>query len=118
MASTKRARVFISYKRVEPDTSVAREVFEALSLQHDVFIDQLIPIGVRWAERIEVELRQTDFFIVVLSAEAVQSEMVIAEISTAYQLAKSQEGRPAILAGTPRLPRTAAVPSQCLFRCH
>jgi hypothetical protein len=33
MASTKRARIFISYKRVEPDTSVAREIFEALSQQ-------------------------------------------------------------------------------------
>jgi hypothetical protein len=41
MASLKRARIFISYKRVEPDTSVAREVFEALSQQHDVFIDQM-----------------------------------------------------------------------------
>jgi hypothetical protein len=45
MASTKRARIFISYKRVEPDTSVAREVFEALSQQHDVFIDQVIPVA-------------------------------------------------------------------------
>ena len=63
MASTKRARIFISYKRVEPDTSVAREVFEALSQQHDVFIDQVIPVGVRWGERIEAEIRQADVFI-------------------------------------------------------
>jgi hypothetical protein len=97
MASTKRARIFISYKRVEPDTSVAREVFEALSQQHDVFIDQIIPVGVRWGERIEAEIRQADVFIAFLSADSIGSEMVVAEISTAYQLTKSQGGRPVIL---------------------
>src|SRR5262245_66096560 len=97
MASTKRARIFISYKRVEPDISVAREVFEALSQQHDVFIDQIIPVGVRWGERIETEIRQADVFIVFLSADSIGSEMVVAEISTAYQLTKSHVGRPIIL---------------------
>jgi len=63
MASTKHAHTFISYKRVEPDASVAREVFEALSQQHDVFIDQIMPVGVRWGERIEAELHRADFFI-------------------------------------------------------
>ena len=97
MASTKRACIFISYKRVEPDTSVAREVFEALSQQHDVFIDQIIPVGVRWGERIEAEIRLADVFIAFLSADSIGSEMVVAEISTAYQLTKSQGGRPVIL---------------------
>ena len=97
MASTKRARIFISYKRIEPDTSVAREVFEALRQQHDVFIDQIIPVGVRWGERIEAEIRQADVFIAFLSADSIGSEMVVAEISTAYQLTKSQGGRPVIL---------------------
>jgi hypothetical protein len=97
MASSKRARLFISYKRVEPDHSVAREVFEALGQHHDVFIDQIIPVGVRWGERIEAEIRQADVFIAFLSADAICSEMVVAEISTAYQLTKSQGGRPVIL---------------------
>src|SRR5262245_3291870 len=97
MASTKRARIFISYKRVEPDTSVAQEVFSALSQQHDVFIDQVIPVGVRWGERIEAEIRQANIFIAFLSADSIYSEMVVAEISTAYQLTKSQGGRPVIL---------------------
>ena len=97
MASSKRARLFISYKRVEPDISVAREVFEALRQHHDVFIDQIIPVGVRWGERIDTEIRQADVFIAFLSADAICSEMVVAEISTAYQLTKSQGGRPIIL---------------------
>jgi len=97
MASTARARIFISYKRVEPDASVAREVFAALSQQHDVFIDQIMSVGVRWGERIEAELHQADFFIAFLSAESIHSEMVAAEVTTAYHLTKSQDGRPVIL---------------------
>jgi hypothetical protein len=97
MASTKRARIFISYKRIEPDTSVAREVFEALRQQHDVFIDQIIPVGVRWGERIEAEIRQAAVFIAFLSADSSGSEMVVTEISIAHQLTKSQGGRPVIL---------------------
>jgi AAA-like domain/TIR domain len=97
MASTKRARIFISYKRVEPDFSVAREVFAALRQQHDVFIDQIIPVSVRWGERIEAEIRQADVFIAFLSADSIGSEMIVTEISTAHQLTKSQGGRPVIL---------------------
>ena len=89
MASSKCARLCISYKRVEPDLSVAREVFEALRQHHDVFI-------------------------AFLSADALCSEMVVAEISTASQLTKSQGGRPVILANTPRLQNAVPVPTKRL----
>jgi hypothetical protein len=92
------ARIFISYKRnVTPDEPVALEVFHALRTQHDVFIDQTIPVGTRWGARIADELRRADFLIALLSAESVHSEMVAAEIATAHHLAKTQDGRPAIL---------------------
>src|SRR5262245_29990236 len=97
MANPKRAHIFISYKRIEPDTSVAREVFEALTQQHDVFIDKIMPVGERWGKRIEAEIRQADVFIAFLSADSIGSEMVVAEISTAHQLTKSQGGHPVIL---------------------
>src|SRR5215471_709810 len=97
MASTKGTHIFISYKRVEPDILVARAVCEALSQHHDVFIDQIIPVGIRWGERIEAEIHQADFFIAFLSAESIHSEMVTAEIARAYHLTKSQDGRPRIL---------------------
>jgi len=97
MASTKRPHIFISYKRVEPDILVARAVCEALSQHHDVFIDQIIPVGIRWGERIEAEIHQADFFIAFLSAESIHSEMVVEEIATAYHLTKSQDGCPRIL---------------------
>ena len=76
------ARVFISYKRnVEPDEPVALALYEALSAQHEVFIDQAMLVGTRWATQIEAELSQTDALIVLLSANSVGSEMVLQEVS-------------------------------------
>ena len=92
-----RARIFISYKRgVEPDEPIAEELFQALSQEHEVFIDQTMTVGTRWAERIEAEIRQSDFLISLLSAHSVHSEMVLGEVETAHHLSKKQ-GRPTIL---------------------
>jgi hypothetical protein len=96
--TTRRPRIFISYKRnSEPDEPVALSVHEDLSQHFDVFIDQNMDVGMRWAERIEAELRRSDFFITFLSAASVKSEMVQAEIETANRLAKEGGGRPIIL---------------------
>jgi hypothetical protein len=92
------SRVFISYKRnVEPDESVAIRLRERLEASHRVFIDQAMLVGTVWAERIESELRSADFLITLLSADSVQSEMVVSEIETAHRLAKSNQGKPVIL---------------------
>lgn len=94
----KRVRIFVSYKRdSDPDQQVALEVFQALREQHDVFIDQTMLVGTRWAERIENELRRSNFLISFLSYAAVNSEMVLAEIETAHRLGKMQSGYPIIL---------------------
>ncbi|WP_414582428.1 toll/interleukin-1 receptor domain-containing protein [Scytonema sp. PCC 10023] len=98
ISSPSKQRVFISYKRnVEPDEPVAIQVYQELSQQHNVFIDQRTLIGKRWAECIETELRSTDFLIVFLSEQSVNSEMVQWEISLAVELAQSQGGKPVIL---------------------
>ena len=78
-----RARIFISYKRnSDPDEKVALQVHEALlRRQHDVFIDQTMLVGTRWAERIEAELRRSDFLITLLSAQSINSEMVQGEMT-------------------------------------
>jgi AAA domain-containing protein/TIR domain-containing protein len=95
----RRIRVFISYKRgIEPDESVALKVYEALKqLRHEVFIDSIMPVGSHWALRIEEELSHADFLIAFLSSESTRSEMVVAEVETAYQLAKQRGERPTIL---------------------
>ncbi|NEQ30494.1 MAG: TIR domain-containing protein, partial [Leptolyngbya sp. SIO4C5] len=91
-------RLFISYKRnVMPDESVAMALFEALELQHSVFIDQTMLVGTRWAERIETEIRQADALIVLLSEQSVQSEMVLQEVSLAHEVARERQGKPQLL---------------------
>jgi hypothetical protein len=93
----RRSRIFISYKRgIEPDEPVALAVFQALSQHHEVFIDQTMLVGTHWAERIEAELRRSDFLISFLTHSSVNSEMVKGEIETAHHLSK-QQGRPLIL---------------------
>ena len=92
-----RSRIFISYKRgVEPDEPIAREVYEALSEEHEVFLDQTMPVGAPWAERIEQALQQSDFLIILLSEQSVHSEMVLGEVETAHRLMNAS-GRPMIL---------------------
>jgi hypothetical protein len=91
------AKIFISYKRnVEPDTPVATAVYEALLKEHDVFIDKTIQVGEKWAQRIQREIKESDYLIVFLSEHSVNSEMVVAEIETAHRHGK-EYGKPSIL---------------------
>lgn len=91
------AKIFISYKRnVEPDTLVATAVYEALRQDDEVFIDTTIQVGEKWAERIQKAIKESDYLICFLSASSVHSEMVIAEIETAYHQDK-EHGKPSIL---------------------
>ena len=88
----KRSRIFISYKRdVEPDAPLAQEICEALQQHHDVFIDQKMLVGTRWAAQIEAELKAADGVIVLLSAHSVQSEMVEHEVELAHRFAQAAE---------------------------
>jgi len=91
------AKIFISYKRnVSPDTPIATMVFDALRYDHDVFMDTTIQVGEKWAERIQNAIKQSDYLIIFLSENSVQSEMVIAEIETAHHYGKTH-GKPTIL---------------------
>lgn len=91
------AKIFISYKRnTEPDTPVATAVYESLRQDHEVFIDTTIQVGEKWAERIQVAIKESDYLITFLSEHSVNSEMVVAEIETAHHHGKTY-GKPAIL---------------------
>jgi hypothetical protein len=92
-----RKRVFISYKHVDPDQKLAMEIYNRLQQRFDVFIDQDIPVGMNWAERINAELDQADYFVVLLSEQAMRSEMVLGELDVARDLATARVGRPRIL---------------------
>lgn len=71
-------------------------VYNKLLKHHDVFIDQSMVVGTKWAEYIEKQLRKCDYLISLISEASVNSEMVIAEIETAHHLHK-QYGKPVIL---------------------
>ncbi len=93
-----RSRIFLSYKRgALPDETLALQLYAALSQQHEVFIDQQMPVGTAWQTRIQAELETCDFLIPLLSAQSVHSEMVEYEISVAHNLGQSRGGKPMIL---------------------
>ena len=97
-ATVVKSRVFISYKRDrEPDQPVATALYEALGQRHEVFIDQAMLVGTRWAEQIERELRRTDVLVVLLSEASVGSEMVQQEVALAHEISEDNGGRPQIL---------------------
>ncbi len=90
-------RIFLSYKRDhEPDEPLALRLYDALKQEHSVFIDQAMLVGTKWAERIDSELENSDFIIILLSKKSINSEMVAYEIKKSNELAK-RNGRPLIL---------------------
>jgi hypothetical protein len=90
-------KIFISYKRnQEPDQPIALLVYQELLKHHDVFIDQTLLIGARWAEAIDEKLEKADYLISFISESSVNSEMVIGEITKAHRLQK-ERGKPDIL---------------------
>ncbi|HET9221574.1 MAG TPA: toll/interleukin-1 receptor domain-containing protein, partial [Roseiflexaceae bacterium] len=103
------ARVFISYRHANPDQKLALDIFEGLRQRHSVFIDQEILVGMDWARRINAELEQADFFVVLLSERSVVSDMVVGELDFVRDLAAERPDRrprilPVRLEGLKRLP--------------
>ena len=90
-------RIFISYQRhLQPDEGLALDLARALSRDHSVFFDQVEEFDQAWAARLSDELRRTDFFVALLSADSVNNEVVLAEIKRAASLFE-QTGQPRLL---------------------
>lgn len=92
------ARVFVCYKRYsENDNRLALYLYKNLSeLGHEIFIDKTIRTGTNWLEKIDQEIREADFLVVLLSKESADSEMVQQEVYRAYEYRK-ERGHPDIL---------------------
>ncbi len=92
--------VFISHANDPLERELAEEFFAALvAAGHQPFMaSQSIQMGEGWAERIDQELQQCDFFLLFLSQHSAQSEMVLEEVRTVRNLqAQRPDRRPFIL---------------------
>ncbi|NJN96804.1 MAG: protein kinase [Anaerolineales bacterium] len=83
---TEPASLFICYKpHAEPDESIAAHLYQMLSSRgHQVFIDPIYPTGETWVEQVDRQIKASDFFIVLLSKAAAESEMIQIEVNQAY----------------------------------
>jgi hypothetical protein len=92
------SQIFISYRHVKPDEELAASLKTFFASRgYETFIDTGIRIGEDWAAAIDRALRETDFFIVLLSEHSIVSDMVRKEIALAHELAKASARRPRTL---------------------
>lgn len=82
------ARVFISYRSRQPDINLAQEFYEGLQAAgHIPFMaGESIRLGENWPQRVDSELEQCDYFLLLLSPQSAISEMVTEEVRRAKQL--------------------------------
>lgn len=85
-------QIFISYAHANPDQELAAELAAFLDANgFGVFVDSKIRLGQDWVEQIDIELRRSEYFIVLLSPVAIKSDMVRREIAIAYKLRKDKK---------------------------
>ncbi len=108
----KPAYVFISYRDQKPDSDLAKVCVEVLRRAgHKVFIDtDDIPWGKEWTKEIRAALEGCDYLLPLLSAESVQSEMVVEEVRIAAERAKNNRCIPRLLPIRVRFPFSQALP--------
>ena len=79
------SKVFVSYRHANPDQQLAGRLVAALKAAgHSVFWDTDITVGERWAQVIQRHLREAQFFVVLISAESMRSDMVREEVLFAH----------------------------------
>jgi class 3 adenylate cyclase len=110
ISSTTGKKVFVSYRVAEPDLSLAHEFYRALSDRgYEAFMaGESLRLGQNWAQRIETELQQCDYFLLLLSEQSARSEMVTEEVGRAKAL-REQYGKPTILPIRVNFPRQSAL---------
>jgi len=84
------AKIFISYKRHrDPDERLALQLCNLLNqVGHTAYLDQNMTIGVNWSAEIKRLIAESDFMVLFLSADAVNSEMVLQEVEYAHEQGK------------------------------
>jgi hypothetical protein len=91
---SKTQRVFISYRHTKPDEDLALALEAVLTREGcQVFVDRRMLVGTEWAAEIDCQLKTAQFFVVLLSAESIRSDMVRQEIKLAHELKQQQKLR-------------------------
>ncbi|MGB3616364.1 MAG: TIR domain-containing protein [Elainellaceae cyanobacterium] len=108
------ANIFISYRSVEPDAGLAQTLYRALTQTgHDAFLAaESIQFGEDWSDRVDEELERCDYFVLLLSAQAAESDMVREEVRRSRELRQRRERAgekkcPVILPVRVQFPRSA-----------
>src|SRR5919199_1313044 len=100
-------RVFISHWAQEPDSTIALEFYKALETSgYQPFratvgstIRDFPTLGEDWVSQIDAELRQCDYFLLLLSPQMALSEMAIEKLRKARELRDSRPNqKPVVLA--------------------
>ncbi|TVQ18980.1 MAG: TIR domain-containing protein [Leptolyngbya sp. DLM2.Bin15] len=83
-----RQRVYVSYRDQSPDLRLAHTLYAAMSAAgHSAFMaGESTHFSDHWAQRLETELNQCDYFVLLLSAQSAGSEMIIEEVRRAKEL--------------------------------
>jgi len=90
-------RFFISYRHGGPDEALADRLHAALERGgHSVQRDVGLQVGDDWATALRQQIEASDFFVPLLSAASVGSEMVVTEVRAARRKSR-RDGRPKIL---------------------
>ncbi len=92
------APLFICYKHhTDPDQKLASYLYEMLTAQgHQAFIDPIIQADEAGLKQINQQIKASEFFVILLSQAAADSEIIQSEISQAYEYYQSQ-GKPHLL---------------------
>jgi hypothetical protein len=82
------ARIFISHRAKDPDFSLAKQFYEGLKeAGHQPFLSgENIELGQDWGKRVDEELEKCDYFLLLLSEQSANREMIIEEVRTAKSL--------------------------------
>lgn len=82
-------RVFVSYSRKNSDWVYTFYDKLQLSPRYDGWIDRYIPIGHDWWQTILAEIEASDYFIIILTSDSVESKYCLGELNYAHKLGKS-----------------------------
>lgn len=85
-------------RQAEPDWALAEALEQALQAHgHTVWLDRQQRSGLAWARQMEQQVRQAEVALPLLSASAVQAEVLAWMLETASEAAHAQAGRPRLL---------------------